>query len=125
MRDIRFRAWDKNKGKMILNAHNKHDFVDWTSENSPYRYSVDLMQYTGLKDKNGAPIFESDLVKDDIDRIWEVYYDDDMAWFWWKNECSDEKVLGEWNCSDDPAYPCWDRCEVIGNRYQNPELIAK
>jgi uncharacterized phage protein (TIGR01671 family) len=57
-REIKFRAYDKETGEM------SYDFLDkqWLNVaiNSPY---VELMQYTGLKDKEGRDIYEGDIVQ--------------------------------------------------------------
>lgn len=59
MREIKFRAWD---GEAISFPLTIGDIVsghlDWNDENPPI-----LMQYTGLKDKNGKEIYEGDVVK--------------------------------------------------------------
>jgi hypothetical protein len=67
------------------------------------------MQYTGLKDKNGEQIYEGDIM-DVNGEIGEVYYDSN-------NVCFEVNVDIDHN-------PCIGRYEVIGNIYENPELLG-
>lgn len=119
MREIKFRAWDNNLKKMILQE--KTDRVD----KIPYYYETHikttLMQYTGLKDKNCIDIYEGDIVKHIVHNV----------------ELPIIKVIEFWEGSF-IAKPSYDgsqsymslvnfapnrTMEVIGNIYANKELL--
>ena len=78
MREIKFRAWDKKLDCLIPNIQNQY----CTDINVAYRSFRDIlesgnpiMQYTGLKDKNGKEIYEGDILL--IQDTWkEVILDD-------------------------------------------------
>lgn len=97
MREIKFRAWDKEKKEMFNDI-----WIDGNFINMP-EYIV--MQFTGLKDKNGKEIYEGDIVKN-IDRVFEVTFKD--GYF---SIIHNKKGL---------LY-----CEVIGNKYENSELLKE
>lgn len=75
-----------------------------------------LCQYTGLKDKNGNRIWENDIIKHEIsDTIGTVkwYQEDYVGW------CVDDTIIDEQQFTDE----MWNECEVIGNIFDNPELL--
>ena len=114
MREIKFRVWYKQSSLMDDEPFELDKDFDCISGCFD-RDKIELMQYTGLKDKNGVEIYEGDIVKAHNilhGREYELKHLD----------CSyalyiDEVVYG-WLC-----FSLVEQLEVIGNIYQNPELF--
>lgn len=77
-------------------------------------YNSPLMQYTGLKDKNGKEIYEGDIVQTHTKEFAKVVFQNGC--FMWDNAplCYDE----EWEFAKTEKW-----AEIIGNIYENPELL--
>jgi len=112
MREIKFRAWLKEKKKM-MNV-NEINFKERDINEAFFCfYEIELMQYTGLKDKNGKEIYEGDIVawidSDGNKRQNKVFFE--QGAFRICNSCFEISEYGE--------------LEVIGNVYENPELLGE
>lgn len=58
MREIKFRAWDKEKSKFIYSQDFEFDSMFWMTAELASSCNEFIQQYTGLKDKNGKEIYE-------------------------------------------------------------------
>lgn len=122
VREIKFRAWFGEEHKMI-----PFDELHIELENGEYTvwYSLDgdsiqdglcvedfnIMQYTGLKDKNGKEIYEGDIVRlpeDEDYKYYSIIYSKNRLGFTLSNGCGFGLSYG---------------IEVVGNIYENPELL--
>lgn len=119
MRQIKFRAWDGEKMVEVAELHlnTKEILVDdeaWLS----MRHSP-LMQYTGQKDNNGREIYEDDIVR--VVGVTEP----GMKWVvTWANASWElHHVLGEEYMIPMRLSTMSVPIEVIGNIYENPELM--
>lgn len=78
---------------------------------------VILMQFTGLKDKNGKEIYEGDVLK---------FYNGRIGKITWDNEwCVNKYVLEDNSFGYLPEFQFYKPYEVIGNIYENPELLKE
>lgn len=116
MRDIRFRAWDKLDKKFVKYTIMTVEGLLGVSRPENY----ELMQYTGLKDKNGKEIYEGDILLVDGHRYCEVIWHKHIAGFDTRYiKGASNRILFEALENNQIE----TRCEVIGNIYENPELL--
>ncbi len=112
MREIKFRAWDKKYNTML----------NWATLGQTLHPGFELMQFTGMTDKNVKEIYEGDIVKigshyegDHLIReyVGEVCFMD-CGFVLFKDKKYKEELDN--NCFN-------ERVVVIGNIYENPELL--
>jgi len=113
MRELKFRVWDKDT-KEIFDLFGNYNSVWIASILRGEHPEIEVMQYTGLKDKNGKEIYERDIVKQK------------------RCQCYDCEKLGEWRVFIIETYDYLagntkiarsEEIEIIGNIYENPELL--
>lgn len=139
-REIKFRCWDKAEKRMLYRGvfdlnwyatpYNDENGCNCVRGITPDdRPKVELMQYTGLKDKNGVEIYEGDVAKITLrkdlhtdagtelmrqdsfiyEQIAPMVFHEGCFKFTYNTEFDDDCIV--------------DSVEVIGNIYENPELL--
>lgn len=112
MREIKFRAWDLDDKQFYTPV------ITQTGKSADlwYGYEVQgeledpLMQYTGLKDKNEVEIYEGDIVNFGSTLV-EISWNEAEGCFWGGSQS--QRYILQWA----------DQIKVIGNIYQNTEIL--
>lgn len=125
MRKIKFRAWHKEKKIMgeVLGIDILHKEIFFSNEDVDcYEHTdfkdIELMEYTGLKDKNNKEIYEGDILSDgNNEKPYKVIFENGS----FRAEFEGYFEEHSFDLIDVVA----QGCEVVGNIYENPELIKE
>lgn len=140
MREIKFRVWDKDNSQMYYQTEDFKDLALINGQFKPvlnnlinnsfnwYRRNYELMQYTGLKDKNGTEIYEGDIVTysvkgfKKINKTVMTFNEEHGAYLFGiyegvKMPCGKKTRMNKYTRKS------VNNVGVIGNIYQNPELL--
>lgn len=122
MRELKFRAWNKEKEIMVYeDEDNSADYWDGIHASDVelvnYRLQRDeeyiWLQYTGLSDKNGRWIYEGDVRENLFGKTFIVVYENELASF-----------IGEYiEGGFDYLADCGADSILLGTKYENPDLL--
>lgn len=134
MREIKFRAWDKNDKRIFIDPqmidfyNKKIGYMQYQTEYMPdTSYSVpvgfeefeysELMEWTGLYDKNGEDIYDGDILFESFgEKYYKVVFENGS----FRAEFEGDFEEHSFDLIDVVA----QGCEVVGNIYENPELLG-
>ena len=136
MREIKFRAWNKLRNKMTPSFNiyeyaedNDSDYGDFILPDEDEGF---IMQYTGLRDKNGKRIFEGDIISTGISKFNE-HDEPYIGYIFYADGCF--RICGDkFMCRDKYYVELVEEgnidivkksYEVIGNIYENPEILIE
>ncbi len=139
MREIKFRAWDKIDKRIgrVIEINFNLELIRLAFEKNGVTMAcimrdlndVELMQYTGVKDRNGNEIYEGDIVE--LTFQCEYYVDNGH----FIKKCIEKKIVEVKFPTWFDSFECDERgrnfmkwiidIKVIGNKWNNPELLEK
>ncbi len=122
MREIKFRAWDKRNNRIEYSCNR---YIIWDGkvgiydDNGDFEEDKDLIliQFTGLKDRNEKEVYDGDIFKSPSGILFYVLWYRDG---WCYNNVNDDPEHISGRLSEIANY--W---KVIGNIYENPELVKE
>ena len=139
MKPIKFRFWNKlahrfqPPSKYAIQGDGQcigydYEMMAWDDPFDIEKSFIVAQQYTGLTDKNSKEIYEGDILKytydgdsyleEAVDKIFICEWDQNNAWFVFKEH--DDDVSDAYYWLEIKGY-----CEVIGNIFENPELLEQ
>lgn len=130
-REILFKAKRKDNGEWVEGYYRRipcmglhgHYIMPQNPKNRMEQYAIDpdtICQYTGLVDKNGKKIWENDIV-----RRTDLHVASEPSVGFIEYDLENTSFLIHWTDKVEysPTYHWKDRLEVIGNIFDNPDLL--
>jgi len=117
----KFRAWDKKDKKMLKDWEGEYSLIEHFGFNGGDRFIV--QQSVGLKDKNGKEIYGGDMFKNILGTVRVVAFDD--GGFKLVKDRFFQTVAGDLHSLGDMNSLEARNGEVIGNIYENPNLLSQ
>ena len=124
MKEFKMKAWLKKENKMvsIIGIDLNYQYIRYTDDGNLFKddykiaefKDIELLQFTGVKDKAGQEVYEADVIKfnDGIDDIYGlISYDDEDAVYCISYENVTEHLLN-----------MAGNFEIVGNIFENPNL---
>ena len=116
MREIKFRAWGalgSDKAPRMISNWQSADLIEYVGFDGGGSFEV--MQFTGLLDKNGKEIYEGDVVlNNEFEPPYPYVVDWNLPMGWWQMYA--KNIYSQRNLSENEV-------EVIGNIHENPEIL--
>ena len=122
MRTIKFRGQRFDKEFV-------YGYVQYFKDTDEYAiddYAVNkdsISQFTGQHDKNGTEIYEGDILAHDYGGYSLIVYREECMAFCRIDAKDVGNINGYYNLSEEAWRSCLQRAKVIGNQYENPELL--
>lgn len=128
-REIKFRAWDKSQNYM---AYQSTPDLETIQSFMHHFGDKELMQFTGLHDMNGKEIYEGDIICSNKYQTWDwrgvIKFSHGVFGAEWLRNVKSQSMIGSWGQKHNLRKLDDDILEeqiLIGNIYENPELLNK